>query len=200
MIPDIYYHVYNRGAHKADIFLDGSDYVRMLKLLYIANNDAPFIMEQLPDNIFGVKRNRILVDIVAYCLMPNHIHIVLKKRLQIESSAVDSIARFIHKLATGYTVYFNNKYGHSGTIWQGSYKEKIVYDGLYIQTLIKYVHLNPRSLINPDMSKPSCDKNDAETNEFVMKYEYSSIKDYNGIIRPQRSILNVSELLPFQVG
>ena len=52
MTNNIYYHVYNRGAHKAEIFLDRSDYERMLKLLYIANNDEPFELSEMPENVF----------------------------------------------------------------------------------------------------------------------------------------------------
>lgn len=185
---NVYHHIYNRGAHKAAIFLDGGDYYRMLKLLYIANNDEPFVISRLPENIFTIERKKILVDIIAYCLMPNHIHIALKKTNTDQCGQWDNITKFIHKLTTGYSAYFNKKYNHSGTIWQGSYKEKTVYDGLYIKTLIDYIHLNPADLKHESVSKNA---SKSEKLDFAMNYEYSSIKDYEGISRPQSAILNL---------
>lgn len=189
---EIFHHVYNRGAHKANIFLDNLDYIRMIKLLYIANNDEPFILSRLPENVFAIDRKKVLVDIVAYCLMPNHIHIALKKRTPGKSPPRDNMTIFIHKLMTGYSSYFNIKYSHSGTIWQGAYKEKPVYDETYIQTLINYIHLNPCDLIDPL-------KNTLEARvDFAINYEYSSLKDFNGVIRPQSAILNDVEVRPMQ--
>lgn len=192
---DVYHHIYNRGAHKADIFLDGSDYVRMLKLLYIANNDEPFVLSRLPDNVFNLPRKHILVEIVAYCLMPNHIHIALKNMAPELPGIDDNVTKFMHKLTTGYSAYFNKKYRHSGTIWQGTYKEKTVYDGLYIKTLIDYIHLNPRVLRD---NSANINEDTPEKLEFAMNYEYSSIKDYAGIARLQSSILNACEISRFR--
>jgi REP element-mobilizing transposase RayT len=169
----------------------------MLKLLYIANNDEPFELSEMPENVFIVERKKILVDIVAYCLMPNHIHIALKKRELNQPGMSDSMTRFIHKLMTGYSTYFNKKYDHSGTIWQGSYKQKTVYDGIYIQSLIKYIHLNPRDLKKTQNSKDSS-KSNKKNIEFVINYEYSSLKDYIEQNRPQSAILDSQEMAKFR--
>ena len=197
MNSDIYYHIYNRGAHKADVFLDGSDYLRMLKLLYIANNEEPFVMSKLPNNIYLLERSKPLVDIVAYCLMPNHIHIALKKRSPNQKDTSDPVTKFIHKLMTGYSAYFNIKYRHSGTLWQGPYKHKTAYDDLYIKTLINYIHLNPRGIREAQVSKQGNQVDDKEMIEYAMNYEYSSIKDYLGTIRQQSAILNPAEIARF---
>src|SRR4051812_2117485 len=110
----MYYHIYNRGAHKAPIFADGKDRERMLALLYIANRSEPFnIIRFKGQNIFKVEKADSLVDIVAYCLMPNHIHIAVK------AENGEKVTKFIHKLSTGYGAYYNLKHHHSGTIWQG---------------------------------------------------------------------------------
>jgi putative transposase len=198
MISDIYYHIYNRGAHKADIFLDGSDYVRMVKLLYIANNDEPFVMRELPENIFLIERRHPLIDIVAYCLMPNHVHIAVKKIAAREPGTRDNLTCFLHKLMTAYSTYFNIKYGHSGTIWQGACKGKTVDDGLYIRTLINYIHLNPCGIKGQGITKPASDEYGAEAVKFATDYEYSSLKDYAGIKRQQVSILSLEEMAKFR--
>ncbi|MDE2040854.1 MAG: transposase [Patescibacteria group bacterium] len=182
-------HIYNRGAHKADVFKNEQDYWRMLKVLYIANSEVPFNMYSLSENIFLIPRRKNLVDIIAYCLMPNHFHIAICEISPIQTS------RFMQKLGTSYSCYFNKKYVHSGTIWQGGYKSKYVDDEDYFEILLNYIHLNPyRSKETP-----------RDTNELIVmlckaleqskKYEFSSFKDYLGINRPQSSIL-ASEVRP----
>lgn len=179
-----YYHVYNRGAHKAPIFHDSNDYERMLKLLYIANNDAILCMSKLPEIVYGCTREKPFVDIVAYCLMPNHIHIAM--RAQDEKK----MAAFIHKLSTAYTKYYNLKYDHSGTIWQGPYKYKTVTDETYLSVLINYIHLNPYGLKEPDLKKEARDDQYyKEARLYSAKYSYSSFRDYLGDDRSQRKIL-----------
>lgn len=182
-MTDTYFHLYNRGAHKEDVFRDHSDYYRMIQLLYIANSDAPLVMSQLPARVFDLKRRRLFADIVAYCLMPNHIHIVVKR------SANDSIPRFMHKLKTAYSTYFNKKYLHAGTIWQGSYEEEGIYDGHEVCTLANRIHLNPyrKSVLGSVQTPERFDQ--AAAVAWSKRYEYSSLPDYLGIIRPQRSIL-----------
>jgi len=167
-MQSIYYHIYNRGAHKAPVFNDTGDYWRMLKLLYIANNTEPFEIREIERrhaDIFSVEKKQVLVDIVAYCLMPNHFHLILKAAEAEHPQLADvqlpqkikhpfsAISRFIHCVCTGYSNYFNRKYDHSGTIWQGEFKEKEVFDQDYMKTLINYVHLNPYSIKEPHMTK-----------------------------------------------
>jgi len=183
-----YHHIYNRGAHKALVFQDGLDYWRMLKLLYIANNEDPFDMFKLGHlDIFSIKRKCVLVDIIAYCLMPNHVHIVVRDRG--EASPPGASIKFIHKLMTGYSGYFNKKYDHSGTVWQGPYNSKPVCDEQYFNVLIDYVHLNPYGIITPNMTKEARAERREEAVEFSRNYEYSSYKDRLGISRLQSCIL-----------
>lgn len=185
----IYYHIYNRGAHKAMIFHEKSDYERMLKLLYIANCSQPFLLRDFEQvNVFEIERKDNLVNIVAYCLMPNHIHIAIQQE---EQRLHLCITKFMRKLFTGYALYYNLKYDHSGTIWQGSFKEKSSEDEQYLQTLISYVHLNPYGLDTPEMTKEARSENIDEAFKYSMNYEYSSMKDYfSNQNRPQSVIIN----------
>ncbi|OHA24386.1 MAG: hypothetical protein A3D50_00005 [Candidatus Taylorbacteria bacterium RIFCSPHIGHO2_02_FULL_44_12] len=124
-----YYHIYNRGAHKSPIFLDKIDYQRFLYLLYIANSNKPlhfYILKQ--SDAFLCERQDQYVDIVAYCLMPNHFHIAVKEIVE------GGISRFVHKLCTAYVMYYNFKYDHSGTIFQGPYNAKHVDSDGYLLT------------------------------------------------------------------
>ena len=187
-MQDTYYHIYNRGAHKANIFNDLSDYWRMLKLLYIANSINPFEMSGLKkSDFFSIDRTEMLTDIIAYCLMPNHLHIAI--RLRDVSHPEVYLTRFMRKLCTGYSNYYNIKYDHSGTIWQGPYKKKIVTDEIYKEILINYIHLNPYSLKEPNLNKFTKLDNLTEAITYSKEYEFSSYKDYLGQPRQQSNIL-----------
>ena len=190
-----YHHIYNRGAHKAPIFYEKADYIRMLKLLYIANNSEPFRLRNLGEsNIFEVARKNTLVDIVCYCLMPNHIHIALKPKTELENDP--NITKFMHKLCTAYSMYFNLRYDHSGTIWESGFKKKISDQDLeYMKTLINYIHLNPYGIKEPSMTKDERKEHPVEAFEFSKNYDFSSFKDYLADEdRPQKSILCQEEV------
>jgi putative transposase len=117
-----YYHIYNRGAHKVPIFSDPSDFDRFMALLYIANTSKRLVFRLLPENVFSIEKPDTLVNIFVYCLMPNHFHIgMIEKEEQ-------GIARFIEKLCTAYSMYYNKKYDHSGTLLQGQYKFRHIGD------------------------------------------------------------------------
>lgn len=179
-----YYHIYNRGAHKATIFSDHQDYWRFLCLLYVGNNRDPFQLRDYSEkDVFHTDRKEILVEIVAYCLMPNHFHLALKEHVP------NGMTRFIRKVCTGYSMYYNIKYKHSGTIFQGKYKTKPVMDEQYFDILINYIHLNPFGIEEPNLTTESKKDLLPEAIEYSKKYEYSSFKDYLGEIRPQGPIL-----------
>lgn len=176
------------------IFYDDFDYWRMLKLLYIANNIERFHIDNRRD-VFEIKKSDTLVDIISYCLMPNHIHIAVKSKSDLESDPY--VAKFMQKLCTGYSMYFNKRYEHSGTIWQGSYKKKISDNEIsYMKTLIKYIHLNPYAIKEPTMTKDARSEHLLEAWQYSVNYEYSSLIDYLSEVRPrlQTPILCQKEL------
>jgi len=180
-----HYHVYNRGAHKAPIFNDKDDYNRFVALLYSANDTRRCDLRTIkPQEMFNFERN-VLVDIFAYCLMPNHFHIGLKER------AEKGIEKFIRKLCTSYVMYYNKKYTHSGTIFQGQYKSKLIDSDEYLHYLIQYIHLNPFGIEEPDLTKVAKSQYIEEAIEYSQKYKYSSYKDYLGEKRPQNNVLMV---------
>ncbi len=178
------------------IFLTNEDYWRMIKLLYIANNVEPFNINNIgKKNIFDTPRTDTLVDIVCYCLMPNHIHIALKSKTDLENDP--GITKFMLKLCTGYTMYFNKKHRHSGTIWQGPYKRKISDQEVeYMKTLINYIHLNPYGIKEPDMTKDARKDHPHEAWAYSLNYDFSSLMDYLREAKPreQKKILCENEL------
>ena len=182
-----YLHIYNRGAHKAPIFKEKSDYRRFLQLLYVGNSTKPFLVRDVEDiDVFATDRKQQLVDILAYCLMPNHFHIVLNELL------LGGATKFIRKICTGYSMYYNLKYKHSGTVFQGKFKTKDICDERYLETALNYVHLNPYKLDQPDDLSGDVKLSPKHTEKAVKcskKYEFSSFQDYLGAQRPQGAIL-----------
>lgn len=177
------YHTYNRGAHKALIFHGPEDYLRFQKLLYLGNSAKPLRAELYEGGVFFIDRGSVLVDIFAYCLMPNHFHIVLADRVE------NGVTLFTRKICTSYSMYYNLRYKHSGTIFQGSLKKKFVEDERYLNTLIDYVHLNPYGIEAPAMTTEAKMEHLHEAFEYSSAYEYSSLKDYLGENRPEQAIL-----------
>ncbi len=179
-----YYHVYNRGAHKALIFHDKDDYDRFTALLYVANSSNKLVFKDVKAEAFFVERGRTLVDIFAYCLMPNHFHVGI---LEKEERGTE---RFLKKLCIAYSMYYNKKYRHSGTLFQGSSKIKHVDSQEYLQYLVEYIHLNPFGIENPELFKEVRRERHSEAVEYSKNYAFSSFRDYLGVKRVQGRILS----------
>src|SRR5690606_36166474 len=101
------------------------------------------IRKKTQNSVFDFDRGKTLVEIGAYCLMPNHFHILLK------SKEDDGISKFMNKLGTSYSMYFNRRYERTGILFQGRYKAKHVESDEYLKYLFSYSHLNPIKIIDP---------------------------------------------------
>lgn len=139
-LPNYFYHVYNRGHNKSIIFRNKRDYIRYLTKLkqYLKQHS---------------------ITLVAYCLMPNHIHLLLRQNND------NSINSFIHRLHTAYTMYFNKKYDHLGTVFQGRFKAKLIEGDEYLLHLSRYIHINPLEVMQ-------------NYNQKLEKYFWSSYREY----------------------
>jgi len=137
-----YYHVYNRGTDKRTTFMDTPDYQRFLGDLVCFNDvDAPVHSRTRSDALLyaEVEPRQPIVEIAAYCLMPNHYHLLLRQLTD------GGITLFMRKLGTGYTMYFNARNARSGVLFQGRYKAKHISNQQYLVHLIHYIHANPTS-------------------------------------------------------
>lgn len=184
-----YYHIYNRGVDKRTIFMDEHDYRRFRVLLYLCNGNNPLNMQDLLNKglpfieFFSIDRGEQLVDIGAYCLMPNHFHILVKECIE------GGISKFMEKLATSYVMYFNTKGGRRGSLFEGSFKAKHIDSEPYLNWIFSYIHTNPVKLFDPNWNKDGI-QDSLATKDFIDNYKYSSYHDYFIDNRLETIILN----------
>ena len=136
-----FYHVYNRGVDKRIIFTDEHDLNRFFKSMVEFNTIDPIgsLYEHSFRQLGGEtpKLTEKLVNIIAYCLNPNHFHLILEQLLD------GGISEFMKRLG-GYTSYFNNKYKRSGSLFQGTFKNAHIDSNEYLLHASSYVNLNDR--------------------------------------------------------
>ncbi len=148
-LDETFYHVYSRGINKQAIFNDDNDYIFFLGLC------KRYLSPEIAKDKRGLSYlnfNKTL-ELLAYCLMPNHIHLFL---YQIEAKAMQQVMRAI---MTSYSIYFNRKYNRRGPLFESRYKASNIDNDAYLQHISRYIHLNPRDWKN---------------------YKYSSLKYYIG--------------------
>jgi len=164
---DSYYHIYNRGVARQDIFLDDQDYKYFLFYLKL------YVIQKLPDidlqgRTLKYFKSRIPnnfadeIQLVAYCLLPNHYHFLIHQKSR------DSIQHFMRSLGTKYSMYFNDRYNRVGPLLQGKYKAVLVDSDEQFVYLSKYIHKNPLDVLTSG--------SDLEV------YKYSSYINYLGRI------------------
>jgi len=143
------YHIFTRSIVEFKIFNNDSDFERMGQLIkyYQIDNEirySDFINLKIVNregfhNTFDlVKQDKDkLVQIIAYCLMPTHIHLVLKQLTQ------NGISRYMKDILNSYTRYFNTQHKRKGPLWESRFKSVLVENDEQLQHLIRYLHLNP---------------------------------------------------------
>lgn len=136
LITGSYYHIYNRGVDKRDIFANKKDLIRFIKSVKQFNRVKPVgSIEKINTNSVVGQLNP-LVSIVCYCFNPNHFHFILKQEVD------GGISEFLKRLQGGYTNYFNISKERSGSLFQGRFKSKLINDDQYFLKIRPYVHLN----------------------------------------------------------
>ena len=157
-VNEEYYHIYNRGVDKRTIFeckedldrffqsIDEFNVIKPIGSIYEnslikikKNKEAKKFGSSTPKfYIYTEKKKDELVEFVCYCLNPNHYHFLLQQLVD------KGVEKFMHKLGTGYSNYFNKKYKRSGSLFQGKFKAIHVDSNEYLLHLSVYVNLNYR--------------------------------------------------------
>ena len=171
--------------------MSAKDYERFLALMYICNqSEEPVRIEKktLSELVrICPKKDNELIEIAAYCLMPNHFHILAKEKQK------NGTSRFMHKITTAYTMYFNKKFERTGSLFQGRFKSIHANNDRYLKYLVSYIHLNPIKLIEPEWKEMGISDLD-QAKKYLNNYKYSSYLDYQNQGRVEESIINKDTL------
>jgi putative transposase len=190
-VPGEYYHLYNRGVDKRAIFKSPYDYQRFTMLLKVANSLDSFRLDQLINDqhkdfseIISLDTGKKLVSIGAWCLMTNHFHLLVKEETK------EGISKFMKKLGTGYSMYFNIKYNRTGSLFGGPFKSVHVSDDIHLRHLFSYIHLNVLDIKFSGWEDKVGNKFPPAWQSFLSHYRYSSYLDYVGARRVEKDILS----------
>lgn len=207
LVEGEFFHVYNRGNSKQQIFIDDHDRDRFTKLLYLCNSKKSF---NFRDDIvrkgidaWDFDRGETIVAIGAWVLMPNHFHVyVSTPRLdQVKAGKVNEVERsfislFLEKVGKAYAQYFNTKYGRMGGLFEGKFKATHIKTDPQAKYNFSYIHLNPIKLIDSKWRENGI-KNIKKSLKFLENYKWSSYLDYKNIVRPENKILDRKHFLDY---
>lgn len=143
-----YYHIFSRSIAKYIVFNIQNDYDRFNDLInlyrfidfnYKYSNFLNLKIKMQKNVIDGLDKDKKLVEIVAYCIMPTHIHLLLKQIVD------NGISKYMAKILNSYTRYFNLKHHRKGPLWEGHFNNILVNSDEQLLHLTRYIHLNPTS-------------------------------------------------------
>lgn len=162
------YHVMLRGVNRKDIFEDEEDYAVFKKQLH----RVVFYKDE------SGKSQPPRCVIYAYCLMTNHVHLLIRE-------TEEEISIVIKRITVSYALYYNNKYQYVGHFFQNRFRSETVNDDAYFITLLRYIHQNPVA---------------AGITKLVENYRWSSWIEYENYHKDQQAICNIQpvlKLMPF---
>ncbi|PIS23009.1 hypothetical protein COT49_02290 [candidate division WWE3 bacterium CG08_land_8_20_14_0_20_40_13] len=170
LVNSEFYHVFNRGIENRTVFENEDYYLRAIQALdYYRHDSPPIKLSRLTELSVGrylevmeflEKENSFLVDILSYCLMPNHFHFLLRQKKD------NGIAIFLANFQNSYTRYFNTKNKRRGPIFLTQFKAKLIKSENQLFHVSRYIHLNPYSA------------KIVTTLDELEKYPWSSFKEY----------------------
>ena len=185
--PQEWFHCYNRGVEKRTVFENDFDYHSFLKLIYLTNSTESIHLSDLHyhplHEVLQIPRGEPLTAIGAFCLMPNHYHLLLKETRE------RGISLFMQKLATAYTMYFNIKNKRTGGLFAGTFRSRHTKDDLYFQRVIRYIHCNPAELYESGWKYGKV-KNIQRLEKQLVAYPYSSFACHTDAYHINRVILD----------
>ncbi|MBN1621060.1 MAG: transposase [Endomicrobiales bacterium] len=178
------YHIFNRSISKFDIFKSENDYERMIKAIHFYKfEDTPCKLskyiedkEKYRKKEEKIDKSKMLVKIIAYCLMPTHIHLILEQLKE------NSISKYMRLVQNSYSTYFNLKYNRLGPLWEGRFKNILVQKDEQFIHLTRYIHLNPVTANIKNINNP-------------INWDYSSYKEYLGLVQKEKMICDFSEYI-----
>lgn len=159
------YHVMLRGINRQDIFEDDEDYAFFKKQLYL----VVFFRDE------DGKPQPSRCTIYAYCLMTNHVHLLIRE-------TAEELSTVIKRITVAYAHYYNGKYQHVGHLFQNRFRSEVVNNEAYFLTLLRYIHQNPVA---------------AGISKSIGDYRWSSWIEYENYIEGQQTICSIRPVLKF---
>lgn len=198
LVNDEIYHINLRAVGDSLLFKDINDYYRGIFSIYEFNtvdlitirerrrirleqkknysnyrSRTPVITDSVSDASYLLDKRDKLVEILAFCFMPNHFHMLVR---QLKSNG---ISRFMQKIGTGYVNYFNRKYGRKGHLFN-KFKAVHIKNDHQFKIVVPYIFTNPIALIEPKFKEKGI-RNFKKVKEFLENYKWSSYLDCIGI-------------------
>ena len=165
-VDKAYYHLFNRGINKQNIFLEPEDFLKFIRIIanLLSEQKAIFNLTTLKfDIVLNDNKLKDLIRLLCYSLMPNHFHLLLQQKNP------EDIIKLMQSASIAYTAYFNKKYNHIGPIFQGRYKAVRIASDEQLLMVSAYIHNNSNDLgISPKDYKWSS----------FLDYLYPSKKDW----------------------
>lgn len=197
------YHVYNRGSEKRKIFETSRDYQRFIKTLryYQLEGPKPRLSYFFRKSLFKPNFSKKITEIIAYCLMPNHFHLLVK---QLKDGGITEL---VSKLSNSYTKYYNTKYNRVGPLFQGEFKAVLIESDEQLIHVSRYIHLNPvASFLVKDLDKYDwssykeyLDQNDGLCTKDQIRGFFKSLQEYKNFVLDQASYAQELELIKHQL-
>ena len=122
-VPELYYHIYNRGNNRERIFFEPENYL--------------FFLKKIKEYLVPVS------DILVYCLMPTHYHILVRVKQTSEVFHTSEVSNAMMKLSVSYTKAVNKRFQRVGVLFQGQFQAKPILTSAYLLNLCRYIHGNP---------------------------------------------------------
>ncbi|MBI2019241.1 transposase [Candidatus Daviesbacteria bacterium] len=202
LINGQFYHIYNRGVEKRRIYENRRTYTRFLQAInyYRLEGPKPKFSNFIQYKSFEPDPNKKIVDIVCYCLMPNHFHFLIKQLKE------GGISEFISKLTNSYTKFYNTKFNRVGPLLQGQFKAVLIESDEQLVHVSRYIHLNS---VSSFLTKKPEDYEWSSYNEYLngkgvcTKEEilnfFKSVADYKKFTDDQISYAQELELIKHQL-
>ena len=151
--PGEYYHIYNRGNNKQNIFVDTRDWVRFLFAILHFQSPMPIhnigksVTHYIKHSVFNVTKETLekitthrYIELISFSLMPNHFHLLLHETKD------NGVSQYMQRIQNAYTKYFNTKYTKTGHLLQGPFQAVHVESNRQLLYLSGYIHRNSREI------------------------------------------------------
>lgn len=180
------YHIVIRAIEGLKLFRNEKDKFRMIHDLFEFNNDnhasSSYRMREIRGTdvtrsvlVTSAEKRKLLLEILAFCLMPNHIHLLIR---QLHDGG---ISKFMRKIGAGYGGYYNKKYQRKGRLFDGRYRVVHIETDNQLKIVFVYIHTNPVAILVPNWKERGIDGKELQKIiEFLENYKWSSYSDYLG--------------------